>query len=98
MDPMRTNDEAGCREIVWHRHRGPRHARVSCGGVEDSCLCRGVPLDGIKHRQECRCHMTCSFLPLVFLLGLVAVNPAWAQTAALSTDGPLIQNDIPSLY
>jgi beta-glucosidase len=29
---------------------------------------------------------------------LVTAYPAWAQTATLSADGPVIQNDLPSLY
>ena len=94
---MRTNDEARWCEIVWYRHWCPRKA-PRLAGWRYSCLCRGVPLDGTKHRQECRCRITWSFLALAFLLGLLAVYPAWAQTATLSTDGPVIQNDIPSLY
>ena len=68
---------------MWHSH---------------SCLCRSVPLDGSKHRQECRCHTIWSVLVLGSFLALWSFSPASAQTLMPARDVRDIQNEIPSLY
>src|SRR5215472_9153026 len=48
--------EAEATKLVWHRHRGPRRARFSRGGVAALLPVLASSRTTLGHRQECMCH------------------------------------------